>query len=73
MEVARLKAEGSSNETNTEDEDDTDEMYCMHQTPSTSKAQTLKRRRMKVIGDSNLIASWDCDKNCPKNWKILIL
>ena len=48
MEVARLEAEGSRNETNTEDDDDTGETY-MHQAPSTSKARTPKRRRMKVI------------------------
>lgn len=60
MEVARLEAGSSSNETNTEDEDDTDETY-MHQEPSTSKAQTPKRRRRNVIADSHLIASWDRD------------
>ncbi|KAG0722334.1 hypothetical protein GWK47_006091 [Chionoecetes opilio] len=58
MEVVHLEADGSSTETNTEDEDDADETY---QVPSIIKAQTPKRRRRKALADPNLIAAWDRD------------
>ncbi|KAG0710276.1 hypothetical protein GWK47_023148 [Chionoecetes opilio] len=58
MEVVHLEADGSSIETNTEDEDDADETY---QVPSIIKAQTPKRRRRKALADPNFIAAWDRD------------